>query len=474
VALSVGVSIGGPAAAEEPFAPFMTPAQEVEVGRKEHPKILAQFGGVYDDTNVGGYVAVIGGSLVANSELRRYPFTFTVLNSSVVNAFALPGGYVYVSRGLLALANSEAELAGVLAHEIGHVTARHAAQRYSRSVIAGLGTALLGAILESGELTRAAQIGSQLYLSGYSREQEYESDLLGVRYMSRTGYNPWAQAKFLDSLRAEHELAATLAGRKGTGEPLDFFASHPRTADRVGAAVQAANQSGLGANAPLRRDEYLRAVDGLLYGDDPEQGFVRGRQFAHPELGFTFAAPAGFRLTNDAKAVLAHGQRGAVIRFDGQRGARGRSMASYIARDWAANARPADVQSHTVNGMEMATGSARVQGARGPLDVRFVAFRYTGDQIYRFLLATPPESTRTMARDMLRSALSFRRLSRAEAAQYKPRRLRMVRVGPGDTPARLATFMAVDDYPLERFRVLNALKPGQALAVGQVVKLVRE
>jgi predicted Zn-dependent protease len=474
VALLANLLVLPPALAQEPFTPFMSPAEEMEVGRKEHPKILAQFGGVHDDPNIGGYVAVVGGSLVANSGQARYPFSFTVLNSSVVNAFALPGGYVYVTRGLLALANSEAELAGVLAHEIGHVTARHAAQRYSRNVIAGLGAALLGALTDSDELSSIAQVGSQLYLSGFSRDQEYESDLLGVRYMSRTGYNPRAQASFLATLRAEHELNATVAGRQGADEGFDFFASHPRTADRVAAAVRAADQSGLPPDAPLRRDEYLRAIDGLLYGDDPAQGFVRGRVFAHPGIGFTFEVPAGFRLLNDSQAVLAQGPRGAVIRFDGEKRQRRGSMAAYLTRVWVPKARPADVQTFDLDGMELATGSARVQGASGPLDVRFVAIRYNPDQIYRFLLATPPQATRALQREMLRAALSFRRLNHAEAARYKPRRLQMVRVEPGQSAAGLASFMAVDDYPLERFRVLNALAPGDTLAVGRVVKLVRE
>ncbi len=170
------------------------------MGRQEHPKVVAEFGGVYDDAELGGYVAMIGGALVANSELPRYAFTFTILNSPVINAFALPGGYVYVTRGLMALANSEAELAGVLAHEIGHVTARHPAQRYSRGVIANLGVTLLGILTDNPQVNQVAQIGGGLYLMRFSREEEYESDLLGVGYLSRTGYNPWGQARFLKSL----------------------------------------------------------------------------------------------------------------------------------------------------------------------------------------------------------------------------------------------------------------------------------
>lgn len=189
-----------PATGQQELTPFMSPAEESRIGAEEHPKMVARFGGVYDDIEIGAYVAEIGGRLVKNSELPNQEFRFTVLNSPDVNAFALPGGYVYVTRGLLALANSEAEFAGVLAHEIGHVTARHAAQRYNRAIATSLGTAILGAIVQSSGVDQLAQLGGELYLKGFSREQEFQADTLGVRYMSRAGYNPEAQASFLRSL----------------------------------------------------------------------------------------------------------------------------------------------------------------------------------------------------------------------------------------------------------------------------------
>lgn len=169
-----------PATGESSFTAFMSPEDELRVGREQHPKILREFGGSYDHARANAYVDTVGQKLARVSDLPNLRFTFTVLDSDVVNAFALPGGYIYISRGLLALANTEAELAGVLAHEIGHVTARHSAQRYSSAVVAGLGTALLG-VVAGGAVAQLGEQGAAVYLQSYSRDQEFEADILGDR-----------------------------------------------------------------------------------------------------------------------------------------------------------------------------------------------------------------------------------------------------------------------------------------------------
>jgi len=179
-----------PATGRSDFTPFMSPAKESAVGKEQHPLVIKQNGGVLDDPKIAGYVAVVGGRLAAVSELPKTPFTFTVLNTPLVNAFALPGGYIYVTRGILALFNSESELASVLGHEIGHVTARHSAKRYNQQLFTGLGVALLGAALKNKGVSDALGYGSQIYLKSYSRGNEYESDQLGVRYSTRAGFDP--------------------------------------------------------------------------------------------------------------------------------------------------------------------------------------------------------------------------------------------------------------------------------------------
>ncbi len=463
-----------PATGQRELTPLMPPAEERRVGAEEHPRMLARFGGVYDDVETGAYVAEIGGRLVKSSELPDLEFTFTVLNSPEANAFALPGGYVYVTRGLLALANSEAELASVLAHEIGHVTARHAAQRYNRAAAVELGTAVLGALAGDPGVDGLARVGGELFLKGFSREQELQADMLGVRYMSRAGYDPEASVTFLRTLAGHSALERTLAGREGRGAVEDFFATHPRTEDRLREAAAAARASGARAGAPLRRDRFLDAIDGLPYGDDPGQGLVRGRAFVHPELGFAFRAPPGYRLFNTPRAVFAKGPGDASIRFDAAGERTAADPLPYLTETWARGLALRDVERIRINGLEAATGRARVAARGGPADLRLVAIRFSPDAMYRFAMATPLEAEPLVRRELRRTTYSFRRLERGEAAAWRPFRLAVVAVAPGDTAESLGRRMPFEDFRTARFRALNGLPPGARLSPGQRVKIVVE
>lgn len=463
-----------PATGQQELTPFMSPAEERRVGAEEHPKMLVRFGGVYDDIEIGAYVAEIGGRLVKNSELPNLEFRFTVLNSPDVNAFALPGGYVYVTRGLLALANSEAELAGVLAHEIGHVTARHAAQRYNRAIATSLGTAILGAVVQSSGVDQLAQLGSELYLKGFSREQEFQADTLGVRYMTRAGYDPQASATFLRTLGGHNALEQELAGHEGRDPLEDFFATHPRTENRVLAAIAAAQGSNARDGAPLRRDRFLEKVSGLLYGDDPEQGLVRGRTFVHPGLGFAFEVPEGYRLFNTQQAVLAKGPEDAVIRFDAAKKRTAADMTSYLAQTWGRGLSLSKVERISINGMEAATGRASVRSKGQPADLRLVAVRYSPDEIYRFMMVTPLRVEPHLRQELQRTTYSFRRLTESDAAGYRPYHVGIVTVQPGDTIESLAARMPFRDYQVARFQTLNGLQAGTRLTPGQRLKIVTE
>ncbi len=458
-----------PATGKNEFS-VLSPEDEARIGKAEHGKVVKQFGGVYDDPKIGGYVARIGGQLVANSELAGSPFTFTVLNSPVVNAFALPGGYVYVTRGLIALANNEAELAGVIAHEIGHVTARHTAQRMTRSTVVGLGSAILGAAL--GVPSNVTRLGGQLYLTSFSRDQEYEADLLGVRYLSRVGYDPYAQADFLKSLGAHTELMAKLSGNGN--RPPEFLSTHPNTPERVIRAANAAKESGSAKGAPNRRQAFFKTIEGMVYGDDPEQGYVRGRQFSHPQLRFTFKVPDGFKIINRPTAVLAKGPKSTGLVFSGAKVRAGTDPRAYMVREWAKSVQLSDVERIRINGMDAATGWTRLNTRAGQVDVRLVVVRFESKQFYRFQFITPVNVTRQLEQEFQRTTYSFRRLSSKEAAALKPLRIRIVTVRPGDTARKLGRRMQVDDAHLDRFRVLNRLQPGQNPPVGSRVKIVRE
>ncbi len=462
-----------PATGEQSFTLFMSPAEEQRIGAQEHSKILDRFGGVYDDVNVTGYVAELGGRLSANARVQNTQFRFTVLNSPEVNAFALPGGYVYVTRGLIAIANSEAELAGVIAHEIGHVAARHNAERYSRAVVASLGAAILGAVTNT-QIGQFANLGSELYLASFSREQEFQADSLGVRYLRSTGYAPSGMASFLKTLNAEAALQAKLMDASAGDLGSNMFATHPRTLDRVERAIAEAG----GAQGVVRREELLNVVAGLLYGDDPAQGVIRARSFIHPDFRFRFDAPQGFRLFNTNEAVLARDSSGAAIIFDSAGRQTHPDPFVYLRDIWAYGTRLDDLQRIEINGMEAATGTTQIQGKigdySGRLDARLVAIQFGPREIYRFMFLNPPGRSRSLRDPFRRVTFSFRRLSEQEANDVVPLTIEILRVGPRDTVQSLASGLPFEDFQIDRFLVLNGLQPGEFLSPGTRIKIIAE
>ena len=478
-ALAVGLfaaALGGctvnPATGEETFTAFMSPAEEQQLGGQEHPKIVAQFGGEYHDTRISAYVDGIGRRLASVSEQPDLPFTFTVLNSDVVNAFALPGGYVYVTTGLMALANDEAELAGVIGHEIGHVTARHTAERYSQAVIAQLGVGLLGAVTGSQAAGDLAGLGAGAYLSGYSRGQESDADMLGVRYMARAGYDTGAMASFLSSLAGESAVENLILGREG-GDQFSLFATHPRTEQRIEDAIQlVAQQAPVGGPPVLGTGVYLDAIDGLYYGGDPENGFIRGRAFVHPALRFRFAVPEGFHIFNSLEMVSAIGPDDSRILFDSAPERVRGPMVAYLTRVWAPNLPLREVESIGVNGMEAGTGTMRANTGNGAFDLRLLAIRFSQERIYRFLFVSRPHATASLRAGFRRTTYSFRAMSAREASQAQPLRVRVHEVRQGETVDDLARRMPFDDYQVQRFLALNGMKPVDRLVPGQRVKII--
>ena len=461
-----------PATGERNFTGLMSPQQELQVGREQHPQILAKFGGDYDDASIAAYFDRIGQALARQSDLPNLAFTFTLLDSDVVNAFALPGGYVYVSRGLLALATNEAELAGVLAHEIGHVTARHSAQRYSHSVVAGLGSAILGAVV-GGELGQLAQYGASAYLQSYSRSQEFEADQLGVRYLARAGYDTTAMASFLAKLQAQSELEARASGQPDPAARYNIMSTHPRTADRVQAAAASANATPV-ANPRRGASDYLNTIDGLAYQGSRAQGFVRGTRFIHPAIGFQFEVPEDFKLSNDPRRVVARASNGAVIIFDAASKPYAGSMTSYLRDEWATELDMTDLEALDINGFAAATARAVISNRKGTVDVRPLAIRFSDSQIFRFAFLTPQNHTAELSEHLRRTSFSFRRLSSREQQTLQPLAIKITTVGRGDNIAKFARRMALQDLQEDWFRVINGLKPGAQLQPGSLVKIVSD
>lgn len=442
-------------------------ASEAKVGAQEHAKIEGQFG-KFMTGPIATYVADVGKRVAKNTERKDVQYRFYVIDSPMVNAFALPGGYIYISRGLLTLANSEAELAAVLGHEIGHVTARHAAERMSQGLVVGIGASILGAASGSQSIGQAANVGANLYISSYSRSQEHQSDELGVRYLSRAGYDPGAMAKFLRSLDAQSKLEAKEAGKQGTG--FNYFSTHPLTAERVSEAAEEAKK--FPVSDVINRARYLSAINGITYGDSASQGFARGTTFYHPEIGFTFTVPGGSRIQNSPSQVAAAHPNGTLIVFDNARDKSNPSPSSYIKQGWLRGEQNGKVESMTINGMRAATTSfsGNVQGR--PVIVRLVAIEWKPGEFFRFQMAVPKTVSSSFESQLKKSAYSFRRLSASEKQSLKPKRLIVLEAPAGSTIASMASKMKVDGNKAEKFRILNGMLFGEKVIAGQPYKIV--
>ncbi len=453
------------------FSPFLSEEDARELGEKQHPRILKTFGGGYDDGGLAHYVGRVGAGLVLAAGEKPENYTFTVLDTPIVNAMALPGGYIYITRGLLALCDDEAEMAGILAHEIAHVTHRHVSERVNRGIFARIGVGLLGAVTDSSAAQQLAGLGAQAVLRGYSRDQESEADRAAITTLAGAGYDTAAMAGFLKTLRAHSRLKAREQGRDPDAvDSFNIMATHPRTVERVEAARAAVAAE---PGTPRReRDAFLERVDGLVYGNNVDQGVVRDRRFLHPAGRFAFRVPEGFRVRNTPDAVKAQGPEGGLIVFDGARVARGRDLTTYIARDWMTGVDLARVDPLTVNDMPAATGAGRLRTRRGPYDARGVAIRFRKQQVYRFLFLSPEDRTAALNRPFRRATYSFRRLSAREARAIEPWRVRVVTVETGDTVKSLAREQPFDRLVVPRFRVLNGLDKGAALEAGRKVKVV--
>lgn len=443
-----------------PVAETASPAQ------REHARILAAYGGAYDSPRLQQVLREALDRLVAASDRPDLRYQVTVLNSPAINAFALPNGHLYVTRGLLALANDTAELASVLSHEMAHVIARHADSREDKARQAAIVSRVVTDVLNDPQLGALALARSKIALASFSRAQELEADAIGVGLAARAGYDPYGATRFLNAMGRHSGLKSSSPG--GEQHAADFLSSHPSTPERIKSALAAARQHSAPGAGARDRAGYLRAVDGLTFGEDPSDGVVRGRRFLHRRFGFTFTAPPNFSLDNTPQAVLGIREGGdQALRLDVVRAPPGQALGEYLNSGWIERVDPQSVQELTVAGFPAATASA----AGEQWQFRLYVLR-VGAQLYRFVFAAKNPSA-AADRTFRESVNTFRRMTDAEAARLRPLRLRTVMVQPGDTPERLAGRMA-SDRPLERFLVINGLAPGAALTPGDHVKIVVE
>jgi predicted Zn-dependent protease len=461
-----------------PQASVTTPAKQTDSGvppavQREHQRILATYGGVYNDPRLQAVIEKTVERLVAASERPDLHYKVTMLNSPSVNAFALPTGQLYVTRGLIALANDDSELASVLAHEMGHVIARHAEIREEQARQADLVSRVVTDVVSDPQAGALALAKSKLALASFSRSQEFEADAIGIGIAARAGYDPYGAVRFLSSMEHNSDLKQEQTGAINPAAP-DFLSSHPATPERITNALANARQyrapaTDNGQDFVQAKAAYLSDIDGIVYGEDPSQGYVRGRRFLHPTLGFTFTAPDGFTLDNTAQAVLGikHGG-GQALRLDVVRVPTEQTLAEYLTSGWIENIDPATVEDVTINGFAGATAAAKGD----QWDFRLYALRF-GSDVYRFIFAAKHRTVDT-DRAFRESVGTFRRMSLAEIEDAKPLRLQLVTVAPGDTVEKLAGKMVVSDHAVERFRALNGLDPGDRLKPGSQVKVVVE
>ncbi len=451
-------------------------ADKVE-GAKAHPQLVEEFGGAVTGSQAA-YVEAVGKNIVMQSGLAnaKSDVTVTLLNSPVNNAFAIPGGYVYVTRELVALMNNEAELSGVLGHEWGHVAALHGKKRQSaaqtNAIIGVLGSVLSGVVLGNNALGKLGQSvfsqGSQLLTLKYSRKQETEADNLGIEYLRRAGYDPRAMSSVLQTLANQNALEARLQGASATRVP-EWASTHPADGPRIKAALVRAGAPGKGV---INRDKFLSGIGGIMFGDDPKQGMIEGRKFTHPDMRFSFEAPQGYYLVNGTRAVVIGGQSG---KGELSMGAYDGNMDSYIQAVFAkltpqgqTAVRPEAIKRTTINGIPSAYGASQVASGNGTVDVVVFAYELASNQAVHFLTITQAGGAASF--DSMFG--SMRRISASEATAIRPRKLAVVTVKKGDTLQSLSARMAYTDNQMDRFLVLNALSSTSTLLAGQKVKLV--
>lgn len=447
---------------QAPAVPAGTDPEDAVIGLREHPRIIAAYGGVYEHRRTEVMLARMVSKLLAAADQPNTQFTITILDSSEVNAFALPGGFIYVTRGILALANDLSELAAVIAHEIAHVTLRHARARSNRvrtsEIVDRVITGVLGGVIDANQTAERTAMN----LAAFSQSQELEADREGIKIAARAGFDPHAAARFLTAMGRFAQFAA-VPGNGGE----DFLSSHPSTPDRIQRAVDVARTYGQPGSGTTDRAGYLDAIEGIDFGDSTKQGAIVGQRYIHPQLRLTFTAPRGYSLQISNAAVVAVAGDGAALRFDSAAVPANTSLSDYLRSGWIAGLLPETVTTRTVNGIETATGRARTEQWHFHVSVARV-----DGEIYRFIFAGKDDTPqfRSAAQETLDS---FRRTQAGDLTAIRTVKLRLVRAQSGDTADTLATRMSQLNRGRELFLVVNNLLPGDPVELGAPYKIVR-
>lgn len=432
------------------------------IGAKGHPKILAAHGGAYQDQKLEKLLAVITGKLVAQTNEPDRAYNITVLDSPAVNAFALPGGYLYVTRGLLALANDASEVAAVLAHEMAHVSSNHGLQRNREAKAADIAAQVVSDVVSNPVIGKVAQATTKQKLASFSQRQELQADAVGIKLVGTSGYDAFGASRFLESMDRYSAWRSSLASSE-----VDMASSHPSTPQRIELAKRHARIAGAPGSGQRDRNRLLAGVDGMIFGETAREGFVRGNNYAHAKLGITFSVPEDFDLTNRTDAVIASGPNEQALRFDAVPIAgTPEAVDEYLISGWVNGLDPTTVTKTAINGFPAATGQALAGDWQFTITVINFNKRH-----HRFILAAPRSEQGVETRSQA-IASTFRKLSQSDRRKLKPLRLRVVSVQAGDTVQSMTRKMRGVRRPADLFRTLNGLGRNARLAPGQKVKVV--
>ena len=447
----------------------MSEGWELSQGAKYHQQILQQYQ-VYDDPALQQYVNEIGQRLAAKSHRPDLKFTFTLLDSPQVNAFALPGGYVYVTRGIMSYMNSEAHLAGVIGHEIGHVTARHGAQRAMQQQLAGVATAAVAIGTGSGDLAQISQVLGGALMSGYGRQQELESDRLGAEYIAKNNYDPQDMIEVIGLLK-DQELFATEKARREGKQPQAYhglFASHPRNDQRLQEVIKAAELFRDVAQPMPDNGKFLRLTDGMAFGESESQGITRGDKFYHNGLDLFMQFPQGWNVINQpTELVAASPDSSQAIRMRMATKTAGVSADQFLQSQFESFREGRRISSSEEEAYAgLATLSDKQTGETQNILVSAI---YRGQQAF-VLLAQGKQDLPEQG--FFNVASSMRRLKNDERKLGKGLKIKLITARSGDTFAKLASQSTLPDYAEAQLRLINDMYPAGEPRAGQTIKII--
>lgn len=448
----------------------MSESQEVQIGKAEDPKVRQEYG-AYDHPALQQYVNEIGQKLAKHSHRPGLEYHFLVVDSPEVNAFALPGGYIYITRGILAYLNSEAELAAVLGHELGHVTARHSVQQISAATAAQVGASILQIFVpqaRGGLGDTAINLLGGALLSGYGREHELEADRLGAEYLARTGYDPQAMVRVVGVLKNQELFDAEVAKAEGR-EPRAYhavFASHPDNDTRLQQVVGEASHYKQ-AETRTAREDFLRKIDRMVFADSPNQGIIRNNTLYHTDLGLALRFPQGWRVKNQPQNVTAMSSRGDAL-IDLRMAGPAKGSPAEVLRKLVRTGFGAEVTPTTINGLPAAAVSTSIGGKPTRVAVVFL-----GKNAYA--IGAQAQNSQTMNRylpEIEAAQQSFHAITDQERALARPLTLRVITARAGLTFAELARSSPLGKNAEGYLRVINGLYPSGEPVAGQALKIV--